>query len=385
MAVSTVHNGISYDENTSTRISYKDYFSKPKINNTGIYAGLDMPYNTVAPVINLKYGAQNGFLPNYGGVDTTDNNKRVSAWISDTPYVRHNIIPVVLRVPRVFELLEDNIKDDYIKTFISLLDSRMIGINGLDTSIRVDSDMHMIGAGGTSVFEVPTNVVQNTTQSISYDYNEVMGASIQKFFTWFIKFAIADPHSKVPLVATRMLNLLGKSTDTEVASILYDPSFYTACVLYIEPDVTRRQVINAWLCDNMFPKSAGEKMGSFRQEKAGEKVSFSVEFSCMCIDTGPVEILAKAILDRMSMSTHSQWADNDMIIQSTIDNYTDNNFYHNTGYVGNRSGQNLETSNTSNWTEKADLYQATSPTNPLNNVGLKTYERKNEEFTKQQV
>jgi hypothetical protein len=378
--MAVTYDGINTDENTSSNISYTNYFRQPKTTNNGLYAGLDMPYNTVAPVINLKYGAQNGFLPNIGGVDAANNNKRVSAWISDSPYVRHNIIPVVLRVPRVFELLDPSIRNDYIKTYISLLDSRMISISGLDTSLRVDTDGHMIGASGTAQFEVPVNVMQNTTGGIMYEYNEVMGASIQKFFTWFIKFAIGDTHTKVPLVATKMLNLLGRSSDDSIGSMLYDPSFYTACVLYIEPDLTRKQVINAWLCDNMFPKNAGDKTGSFRQDKSGEKVGISIEFSALCIDTGPVEILAKSILDRMSQTTHARWADKDMIIQSTIDQYSQNNFHYNNGYSNNLSDKEIEVTNKT-WSEKISEFVKTSPTATANSDGVKSYENSNEEYS----
>ena len=54
--------------------------------------------------IALNRGGQWGLLPMIGGIDS-DNN--VHEWMYNQPYLRRDIIPIVLETPRIFELFDN--------------------------------------------------------------------------------------------------------------------------------------------------------------------------------------------------------------------------------------------------------------------------------------
>jgi len=85
--------------------------------------------------------------------------------------------------------------------------------------------------------------------------------------------------------------------------------------MYIEPDITQRKVVDAWLVANQFPKSNGDRTGKRDKTAAGEPTELSIDFAGITM-TGPnVERLAQNLLN--SLTILNKIPDNDMVLPAT--------------------------------------------------------------------
>ena len=212
----------------------------------------------VSPALDLNYGGMMGVTPRYGFYDEKAN-KYYGEWISATPYVRENVLPVLLTHPKFMDWLPN--RERWLGMCKAVFETEAQSITGLKGAINVDTDSTSVGGAGAQ-FEVPTNVTLEQT-SLSYTFKERMGRPFNKFFSFWIEYGIMDPHTKVAK-AVKFLEdptqLVDPRTGEEIK--MYTPDFYTATVLFIEPSNNNTTVEKAWLVFNIFPKSAGAFEGS---------------------------------------------------------------------------------------------------------------------------
>lgn len=285
--------------------------------NTYVDAILDAntAYSLHAPAINLDYGAQQGYMPRIGMVG--QDGKSYGEWISNHAYIRRNIIPILLQAPRFFDYMPN--PDKYLSSFKALMEVHPLTIEGLQSGLTVETDEHPVGAAGEQQEEV-TNVTRARSQ-ISYTWKERAGRSINKFWNIFIRYGMMDPDTKIPNVAKYI-------TDIEDIGNMYTPDFYSATMLYIEPDILHKVVNNAWLCCNMFPKSDGEVIGKRDIRSAAETPEYSIEFSSITMNNEAVLRLADTVLANLSVLNNIP--DLDLILPITEIQPDVNNY--NTGY-----------------------------------------------------
>ena len=246
-----------------------------------VYAGSSATFD-------LKYGGQQGFMPNIGMMGP--DGKLYGEWISNHAYVKRNIIPVLLQAPRFFDFMPDG--NRFISAWKALLEKHPLTIDGLSSGLKVDSDEHPIGGAGEMQEEV-TNVTRERSTP-SFTFQEKAGRAIQKLLGIIIRYGMMDPDTKKPLVA----NYFKSNNDYRS---LYTPDFYTSTMLFIEPDITHRHAQNAWLCSNMFPKSDGDNTGKMDKKAGGELLSLSIEFSAITQNTDTVHRFADAVLRSMTI------------------------------------------------------------------------------------
>lgn len=245
-------------------------------------------YSIHSPSINLDYGAQQGYMPRIGMVGL--DGKSYGEWISNHAYIRRNIIPVLLQQPKFFDLMPES--DQFKSTFKALMEVHPLTIEGLQSGLTVETDEHPVGAAGEQQEEV-TNVTRARSQ-ITYTFKERAGRSINKFLNMFIRYGMMDPDTKIPNIAKYI-------SDMEEVGNMYTPDFYTATMLFIEPDITGKVVTNAWLCTNMFPKSDGEVIGKRDIRSAAEIPEYSIEFSSITMNNEGVLKLADSILSQLTV------------------------------------------------------------------------------------
>ena len=92
-------------------------------NNTG--------YNTGTVGINLAMPGMNGYMPNYGVVDS--QGKTVGGWISNAAYIKRNVIPVLLEYPKAFDYMPN--PQTWISALKGLMEIHPTTIDGLTSGL----------------------------------------------------------------------------------------------------------------------------------------------------------------------------------------------------------------------------------------------------------
>lgn len=249
----------------------------------------------VSPALDLNYGGMMGVTPRYGFYDEKAN-KYYGEWISATPYVRENVLPVLLTHPKFMDWLPN--RERWLGMCKAVFETEAQSITGLKGAINVDTDSTSVGGAGAQ-FEVPTNVTLEQT-SLSYTFKERMGRPFNKFFSFWIEYGIMDPHTKVAK-AVKFLEdptqLVDPRTGEEIK--MYTPDFYTVTILFIEPSNNNTTVEKAWLVFNIFPKSAGAFEGSRDITTAKSTEEITIDFAGIGIHTDAVYALARAIMPKL--------------------------------------------------------------------------------------
>lgn len=229
-----------------------------------------------SPMLNLKNGGQFGFGNDYPGM------------VSNSPYVRRNLIALLIKAPLGFRLLNE--EGVYTNTLKSLVELHSKRIDGLQAQITVETQSTPFGGAGEQ-HEAPSNTLrQQSTPTFTWD--EKYGRPINRFLESWIQELIMDPITKFPNVISR--------GGTKPADLL--PDFYSATMLFMEPDPTHQFVDKAWLCANMFPKNGGEKIGRKDQTTGGDLQEYSVEFSAITQVGLGVDRFAQRLLDQMNLT-----------------------------------------------------------------------------------
>ncbi len=238
-------------------------------------------------LLDLRYGSQQGYIPHLG---LKDGGKSYREWINNTAYVKRNIIPFVLQVPKFFDLLPN--KKDLKETFISLIETHAETIDGLQSTVTIETDEHIVGAAGEMQEEVVKAVRARST--LSFTFREKAGKPINRFLDFIIRYGQMDPDTQRPLVTKLETYKNGNFG-------IYTSEQYSSTILFIEPDFAHKKVVEAWLCTNVFPKSAGEITGKRDLSAAGEMVVYSIEMASITMTNAAVRILAQDRLDNLSV------------------------------------------------------------------------------------
>jgi len=221
---------------------------------------------------NLLKGGQWGHLPLIGSPDQQHE------WMADQAYIRRDIIPIVLQAPKGFELMGD-IGKKFVYMTKALFEKHARTIEGLDSSITVNSGEHELGLEGAKYRE-PVNVTvaeSNVTISLTEKY----GQAVKNFLDIWIRYLIMDPDTKGPLISKNL-----QYTDKNSVAIngfelnkgVWSTEYYTATVLFIEPDILYSRVVNAWLVSNLYPTSVPNIIGK-KDKKADKEIEeLSIEF-----------------------------------------------------------------------------------------------------------
>lgn len=251
-----------------------------------------------SPTLNGGYGPMMGAMPRYGYVDAKGNQ---AEWLNATPYVKENIISVMLGYPKFLDWLPNQGRE-WIGLFKTMLETAPQSIDGLDSSLNMDTDTTPIGGAGDQ-FEVPTNVTRNQS-SVTFTWKERQGEPFGKALDFWISYGIMDPFIKRAKVLKYLVgeNQAKKNakfiTDGEMR--MYTPEFYSATMLFFEPGNQFTTVEKAWLGFNMYPKSGRQYTGKRDITTAKETVELSTQFTGIYMTNDAVIQLAQSILPNLS-------------------------------------------------------------------------------------
>lgn len=228
-------------------------------------------------IVDLKYGGQMGFQPDY------------SSFLSNAAYVKRNLIPFLVQAPRGFMALDPTGK--MVETLKALIELHPKSIEGLNSTLRVEWSETPFGGAGEMQQDV-TNVTRERS-SPAFTWTEKYGKPINRFMDFWITGLLMDPNTKYPGVV--MNNVSQKPTDLL-------PDYISATVLFVEPDPTHTKVVEAWLCTNMMPDTGGDNTGRRDLTASGETADYSITFSAITQVGHGVRNFGQQLLDKLRMT-----------------------------------------------------------------------------------
>lgn len=230
-----------------------------------------------APIVDIKQGGQFGHMMDY------------NALVSSTPYVREHVIAVLIQAPRGFDLLPD--PPAWYRSLKAIIEEQSREITGLQSTLQIENVEQEVGGAGEKISAV-SNVTRSTSEpshSLPEKYNMPMSLFIN---SWILELMM-DPETKYANIITR--------EGVEVTDHLVD--FYSATVLYFEPDPVMRHPLKAWLCTFMRPESEGAVVEGSRSLTSGkEDLTIDLKMTATTqVGQGVME-LAQTVLDSLRVT-----------------------------------------------------------------------------------
>ena len=255
------------------------------INNAVVKKG-DL-YASSAPVLNISYGGFNRYIPTIGAIGP--DGKPYAEFISQTPYVKMNVIPILMGYPRFFEYMPN--PEMWISMVKAFMEVHPQTIDGLSTGITVEFDETPVTR--SEYLEEAVNSVRERS-SITHGYKEKANRTYQNFLDIWIRYGIMDPDTTSVLVSEYI-------NDINEISGIYLPHLKACTMMYIEPDLTRKVVSNAWFCTNMQPKGTGDITGKSDIKSSLETLDLSIGFTSITLSNQAVKDLAAKLLANMNI------------------------------------------------------------------------------------
>lgn len=228
-----------------------------------------------APMIDLQYG-HGGHMPDW------------PAYISNTPYVRRNLIIRVLAGPRGFNYLPE--PEKWFQALKAILEIHPESVEGFNAQLEIEvRDTSYGGAGERQ--ESVANVTRARTEPV-FNFVEKYGRPFSTFFERWTTELLMDPNTKYPNVITRV------STRGQNIDLL--PDFTSATIIAFEPDPTFTKIDKAWLVADLKPKQSLVPVEGKRDiHNGGDLNEFSINMTGIAMMGVGVDMVAQSLLDTM--------------------------------------------------------------------------------------
>ena len=226
-----------------------------RVQNALLGQGQAYMFGTTNPALDIALGGQMGWSVN------------MVEWVNAQPYVRIDMVPIVMEVPTGFQDLPDS--QLWIDAYVALWGTRMSRITGIQSTLTVDVVESAVGRAG-EMFEVPSNATMARSQ-LSTECDEIYGRPIQKYLEAYNNLLIRDPNTGIANI-----NTLSSTTRTDMLA-----DVYSGTILFFEPNPCFAEPQDAVLCCNVFPKGAGDRTMSRELGQVGDKVTLNVEWGCI--------------------------------------------------------------------------------------------------------
>lgn len=258
--------------------------------------------DTNTPMANLGVGGWDGLSPQLGviGADGIAH----TLLVANQPYVKRPSIFVMLTYPLAFDYFSN--KDELINAYKNLLERRASTFEGLNNAITLDLAESTI-AGTNEVYKVVTDSKKEAS-NIVFGFNEKDGKPIYRWHEFFINNLIMHCTTKIPEVT-----LMSSYSNTRT----YGADMYSISGLVIEPDISNRYVVDAYLGENIFPSGTGESTSNKNRAEAGATVDVTIEYGGYWVSTPAVRRFAQEILNTLVSTT--QRYDNQPLFIDRID------------------------------------------------------------------
>lgn len=233
-----------------------------------------------APVQDLSVGGQQGAL-----------QVPEEIW-SNGSYVTQRVIPFVVEYPLAIQWTDN--PEYWRKAIKHLMEVSKTRIDGLNGGVRVDYEQQPIGNWGDNMSTPSRAEIESS--SPAYTWGDVTNATIQRFWTQYIKMFIMDP-------ALGRAGITTQAAYIAAGSPTLLPEHKSLTMLFVEPDESTVRPVHAWLCSNMMPDTGGEVNGTFETHYTGERKDVSITWTAvtMPVDNTAVLTMAKTALGTLAI------------------------------------------------------------------------------------
>ena len=246
-----------------------------------------------APMSNLLYGGTEGHTAHLSRM--LQDGQVFEEYMSAEQFISNDIIPIVVRTPGIFDALADVALGKRLKQhFINMMTIMPKTIDGLKRTINVSLVEDRLGGGG-QIYQSVSNVTKERAEP-THNWTDRVGKPVWNMLDFIIRYGRMDPETKAPLAITLPL----KQGYLEKGMHL-KPDFYTFTMMYIEPTATRKNVMEAYICGNMFPQTTGENTSKMDKGSDKEKSELSIAFTSIDISGEPAKAVAQIALDKMNV------------------------------------------------------------------------------------
>jgi hypothetical protein len=246
-----------------------------RLTNTLMPAGTAFAAGAKVNVVDPMNGGMMGFFPD------------LHEWVSNQAYIRKNLVCVLVEPPKAFNFLND--KEKCVGVLRAMVELHPKSIQGLTATLEVETAETPVGGGGQMHEHVVD--VKEARSNISFQWDEKEGMPFERFLRMWITMCLMDPNTKVAGVSS-----LANGPSDMLADM------YSATMLFFEPDSQHKNVMKAWLCCNMFPKTSGENIGRRELTAGSEITTYDVAFSNIAQYGVGVVAFAQRILDGLNQS-----------------------------------------------------------------------------------
>jgi len=229
--------------------------------------------------LNLAYGGMNGLAPDY------------TQWISAQAYLQKNLIAIVVEYPKGFDYLPPQDRAAWIAAYKAIIELHAQSWTGFNSGIELETTENAVGGGG-QMFEDFTDAKEARTQPQG-NWIEKYGQAMGNFWSVFIRTFMMNPYTKYPDIMT----MAGINRPVDQLADLY-----AGTVLFVEPDSTMLNPVNAYLCTNFWPKSTGEMTAKRDLTQASESRTVDIQFAALTQQGVGVRAFARSILQSMQIS-----------------------------------------------------------------------------------
>lgn len=206
---------------------------------------------------------------------------------SNSPYVRRNVIPFLIEAPRFFQYMPDPAV--LVRSLKAIVEVHSRTIDGLNKQLTVTSAESPWGGAGERI-HTPTNV-ERAPSNVTHGMWELQGRAVSNFTRFWIQYGIGEEDTKVPLVVA----------NGNVNADHYDQTFMGMSVLYVEPDPTMTEVVDAWLVTNMFPTGTPPWEGSKDASQLGQNLDLTLEFTGIADVSMGTKLFARQKLQELNL------------------------------------------------------------------------------------
>lgn len=247
-----------------------------RLQNAILQAGSAHSLGVNTPVIDLTFGGQMGFSPEY------------AEWVSNQAYIRRNLIPILIEAPKAYQYLPN--PEVWVRTLRSLIELHPMSIEGLNATLEASYTDTPFGGGGQVQHDL-SNVKEQPSAPV-FNYIEKYGRAISRFWRAHLTYLGMDPNTKVPNIAT----LASARAMTDML-----PDMTTFTVLFIEPDPLMKKVTQSWLVTNMNVRGTGDIIGSMDKTQDGQTTNLSIQMTGLHQYNAGVDAFAQRVLDGLSI------------------------------------------------------------------------------------
>ena len=239
-----------------------------------------------ARALNIGKGGFEGIMPRLGAVI---DGTTYQAHLSSALYVGQNVIAKVLAVPGFYKYMPE--PEQWAANYVMLIEELPKSITGFNSTMAADVDTFDVG--GTGEQQTVFKKLKRTRTNLTFEIPEKMHKTVSRFIGYNLMYGGGDYITDRPLASDFITNL------DEIGGG-WTPDMYTGTVIFIEPDVTRLDVVDCWLALQFWFTTTGDRTAKRNLSSGGDTVTLNLETAGIYIGTGKVFELARTILPKIS-------------------------------------------------------------------------------------